>query len=255
MTPSQGWVPSGSQWQKQQPQRPESTALVLIGVGGGLLALSPFLPWVNIIFIGSLDLFTLTRAAHNVEILPYAMLLAGLGLAIAVLTRAVPISRLAIAATIAVVTAVVFGGGDFVELVRVADQARGLVDLGAGFYTAVGALILLSVGAVMGRAALKSKTWMSSPRRAPVGPWQSGPPPGTPPMSRLPATPPGWYPDPAGSGSMRWWDGRTWGQLARPQGVTQEPPADRTPGWKSDPWGPQGRTRYWDGTAWTSHTS
>ena len=36
--------------------------------------------------------------------------------------------------------------------------------------------------------------------------------------------------------------------------VTEEPPVDRIPGWKQDPWGVQGATRYWDGGAWTRDT-
>ena len=32
--------------------------------------------------------------------------------------------------------------------------------------------------------------------------------------SRMPATPPGWYPDP--SGQMRWWDGYRWTHVSGP---------------------------------------
>jgi hypothetical protein len=30
------------------------------------------------------------------------------------------------------------------------------------------------------------------------------------------AQPPGWYPDPGGSGGSRWWDGEKWAQSAAP---------------------------------------
>jgi hypothetical protein len=42
----------------------------------------------------------------------------------------------------------------------------------------------------------------------------------------IPAAPPGWYPDPAGTGRLRWWDGSTWtDQYSTPpqQGVYSGP--------------------------------
>src|SRR5262245_28616990 len=51
--------------------------------------------------------------------------------------------------------------------------------------------------------------------------------------------PAGWYPDPAGGGGRRYWDGGQWAAVA--------PPA----GWYPDPDGSGGR-RYWNGRQWAA---
>jgi len=41
-------------------------------------------------------------------------------------------------------------------------------------------------------------------------------------------SPAGWYPDPAGSGGLRWWNGVEWGEQVQPApqwGATQQPAA------------------------------
>ena len=53
----------------------------------------------------------------------------------------------------------------------------------------------------------------------------------SPPLQPLPP-PPGWYPDPGGSGAQRWWDGVRWTeQLHPPPGApaVSEPPAYGAP--------------------------
>ncbi len=52
-------------------------------------------------------------------------------------------------------------------------------------------------------------------------------------MSDAGATPAGWYPDPAGGGGQRWWDGSAWAQQAvGPMGYRMPPPPPTaTNGW------------------------
>lgn len=60
-------------------------------------------------------------------------------------------------------------------------------------------------------------------------------------MAALP-TPAGWYPDPAGTGGRRYWDGDTWGP-------SEPSPAHPPAGWYPDPSGGEGR-RYWTRQKW-----
>ncbi len=57
----------------------------------------------------------------------------------------------------------------------------------------------------------------------------------------------GWWPDPAGSGWLRYFDGTKWTHHYGPSEPTRHPPA----GWYPDPQG-QPCQRYWDGQQWTS---
>lgn len=175
---------------------PARTEYFLFGAGGALLALSPLLPWVSIALFGSVDLFRLTTAANSVVILPWAMVGVGVSIVIATLTGA-RLAGLAIASAIAVVVALVAGGGDLISLVRAVHDSRGIASLDVGLYVGVASLVLLAVGAFR----------VHRSQFAGQGPWQ-------------PTTP---------------------------------VPPDPRPGWKPDPWGFQGRERYWDGQSWTPH--
>ena len=50
-------------------------------------------------------------------------------------------------------------------------------------------------------------------------------------------TPAGWYPDPAGSGGLRWWNGTTWGEQVQPAPQPVAPAAP--PQWGATPAAPQ----------------
>lgn len=59
----------------------------------------------------------------------------------------------------------------------------------------------------------------------------------------------GWFPDPAGSGQLRYFDGRSWTNHFTPPAQAQPPPVPA--GWYPDPGDPKA-LRYWDGRQWTA---
>lgn len=71
-------------------------------------------------------------------------------------------------------------------------------------------------------------------------------------------TPGGWYPDPSGSGMLRFFDGHRWtDRFAKNPSPPPAPPTSTAPpalsaGWYPDP-DRQQRRRYWDGQEWTAH--
>lgn len=180
---------------------PARTEYLLFGAGGALLALSPLLPWLNVAFLGSMNLFRLTTAANSVVVLPWAMVGVGVALVIATVSGA-RLTGLAIASRMTVVVALVAGGGDLIALVRAVHDSSGLASLGVGLYGGVAALGVLAIGAIRvnqarSRAAAGPSPWARPPQRPTVP---------VPPDPR-----PGWKPDPWGlPGRQRYWDRQSW---------------------------------------------
>jgi hypothetical protein len=65
----------------------------------------------------------------------------------------------------------------------------------------------------------------------------------------------GWYPDPAGSGALRRWDGTAWTADVSPlpQSLVPAQGPQVAAGWYDDPSGMPDVLRWWDGFTWTGH--
>ncbi|MCU4183937.1 DUF2510 domain-containing protein [Acidiferrimicrobium sp. IK] len=163
------------------------------------------MPWVQVVFLGNLNLFRLSSVTHLFGYLPITMVAAGALLAVAGYFG-VGIRLLGWMALVVVVATLTAGGRDFYELYRSVRHLRGLASFGVGAYAAAAGLVCLGILVVRTVQA----------RRA----------------------------DPA-TGSV----------TRRRPTPASEAPADRSPGWKPDPWGVGGCRRYWDGASWTSDTS
>ncbi len=59
-----------------------------------------------------------------------------------------------------------------------------------------------------------------------------------------PPPPPGWYPDPAGSGGTRWWNGVGWSETVQPAAAPSPPPVTALPPPPNQPSGPAGPGLY-----------
>lgn len=181
----------------------EAISYLLFGLGGGLLALSPILPWINIFLIGSVSLFQLASLSHSVAVFPWAMVGIGVGMVLATLSRS-SLKTLSAVSAITVVLSVILGGSDIAELIRAANASHGVANLGIGMYAAGAALVLLSIAAWREHRIARE----SSSRQA----YQVARP--TSPAPQDPR--PGFKPDPWGApGYLRYWDGGSWGPETR----------------------------------------
>lgn len=121
-----------------------------------------------------------------------------------------------------------FAGLGFVALIviigvymlpTIVGAVRKVVNIGSVF-----AINLLLGWTLVGWAVALAMALRTNPPYAyPPSGWQQVPPTWQGPA----AAPPGWYPSPDGSGHLRWWDGHSWTQDARP---TERPTTAPTSG-------------------------
>ncbi len=98
--------------------------------------------------------------------------------------------------------------------------SRHVVNIGSVF-----AINLLLGWTLIGWAVALALALRTNPPYASF-PWQPTPGPGQQ-MPGLP--PPGWYPDPGGTGGFRWWDGQSWTGPHQPPGSSSSAPAPAGP--------------------------
>jgi len=169
---------------------------LLIGAGGGLVAVSTVLPWLFVAFAGGVNLWTLVSTLHLFAYLPISMVTLGTVLLVGAYFGA-PVRALAWVSIISAGGGLIAGGGDFYELVRLVDRSGGFLDFGFGILVALAGLISLTMAFFQIR------------RRSPVAatdtrPWRVN---AEAPHDQTP----GWKTDPWGvAGARRYWDGRSW---------------------------------------------
>ena len=120
-------------------------------VGGIGLAISPFLPWVKVVLLGSLSLFQLFDAAGRSNGWAWAAVLAG-GAAAVIAFRAQRPSTVRRAGLSIGVLGGILAVYALVALRNELRDAQGLAQIGIGPYIAVAGCIAMVIGAVMSKS-------------------------------------------------------------------------------------------------------
>ncbi len=125
----------------------------LIVAGGLLLAIAPFLPWLNLPELGNVDLFAPQVTSGGARALAWLLVALGIGLAL-VAFGGRDLAKLAVAAVAAATALVLIGGHFVIETMGLAGQ--GGVGAGVGLLVAAVAAGALSVGAIVAQRADRS---------------------------------------------------------------------------------------------------
>jgi Protein of unknown function (DUF2510) len=118
----------------------------LAGIGGFVLAVSPFLTWANFVLLGGLNLFQLLRVTNGSTGVAWILLLLGLGIAIYAGRRA-QIRKVRRLGKVAGVILVLYLGLVLIEANSATADTGGLASLGIGPFAAfIGAVLVLLAG-------------------------------------------------------------------------------------------------------------
>jgi hypothetical protein len=189
------------EWQKSAPnasvsavpgQGHSKTGARFIGSGAVLLAISFFLPWVQVVLLGNVTFIQLANLSNH-ESLAWG----GLVLSLALALWAFGSSRTGGLLRIAALIVACYVGFNAIDFIREINTADGLANVEIGAYAAIASGVLMFIGAI------------SSSHVAP----STASPPGTAgqaPVSPAPSPLPGWYIDPSLPSQLRWWDGTSW---------------------------------------------
>jgi hypothetical protein len=119
-----------------------------MGIGGIVLAVSPFLSWANVALLGSLNLFQLYRAGGHAPGVVWIGIIAGL------LIAGASFGKTATQQTkvIGIVLGLICGLGSWALLSKLLDAVRetqGFATVGVGPYVAVGACVAIVISAFL----------------------------------------------------------------------------------------------------------
>jgi hypothetical protein len=119
----------------------------VIGIGGIVFAVAPFLSWANIALLGSLNLFQLSNANGSAQAIIWGAVLAGIAIALIAFNR----KSVRDVQAAGLIVGLVGGAGSFwvlERMIKAVAGAEGLAKTGIGGYVAVGACIAMIVGSL-----------------------------------------------------------------------------------------------------------
>ena len=120
----------------------------LIGGGGAALAISPFVPWVSIPFLGGINLWTVSRLSDSGPLVVWLAVLVGVFLAIGGARKGND-GSLRLVAGVAGGLVGLIGIVNVAKLIHGVGETQGFVHLSFGPFLAMGSIVAILVGAFL----------------------------------------------------------------------------------------------------------